>query len=154
MKKNRYIFVCSFVYNFVLSIMGFSLVYLLTDRFNFSAGMIGASVALGSLCYFLCCNIYQRLGVRLGDGLKPQRVIPASVAAAVLSAILLALVRVPWIVVGAYVLIQGSSGFFWPPIMAWFTQGLDEAELNRDISRFNRCWMGVGLAGHLISGIL
>jgi predicted MFS family arabinose efflux permease len=150
MKKNSYIFACSFLHSFTTSIMGFSLVYLLTDRFGFSAGMIGASVALGSLCYFLCCNIYQRLG----GGLKPQRVIPASVAAAVLAAILLALVRVPWIVVGASVIIQGSSGFFWPPIMAWFTQGLNEAELNRDISRFNRCWMGGSLAGPLIGGVL
>jgi predicted MFS family arabinose efflux permease len=38
--------------------------------------------------------------------------------------------------------------------MAWFTQGLNEEELNRDISRFNRCWMGGGLAGPLISGVL
>jgi hypothetical protein len=38
--------------------------------------------------------------------------------------------------------------------MAWFTKGLDNKTLNRDISIFNRSWMGGGLLGPPVSGAL
>jgi predicted MFS family arabinose efflux permease len=38
--------------------------------------------------------------------------------------------------------------------MAWFTQGLDEEALNRDISVFNQSWMTGNLLGPLIAGAL
>ncbi|MDR1046543.1 MAG: MFS transporter [Treponema sp.] len=150
MKKNGYLFACSFIFSLSLSILGFSLIYLLTDRLGFSPAKVGTYIALGSLCYFLCCNIYQHFCTHL----MPQTIIPTAISICLLASILLALVRSPLIVGFAYCIIQGSSGFFWPPVMAWFTQGLNEEELNRDISRFNLCWMGGGLLGPLVGGVL
>jgi predicted MFS family arabinose efflux permease len=107
-------------------------------------------MATGSVCYFLCCNLYQYFGTTV----RPIRLIFTAVSIVFLSSIVLGYARVPWLAVLAYAFIQGSTGFFWPPVMAWFTQGLNEAELNRDISVFNRSWMSGNLLGPPVSGAL
>ncbi|GHU17681.1 hypothetical protein FACS1894163_08880 [Spirochaetia bacterium] len=150
MKKNHFLFACSFFFSLALNILGFSLVYLLTDRFAFKSGQIGSYVAMGSVSYFLSCNLYNRFGFQG----RPERIIPAAVFVTLISSIVLGQARAPWLVALSYILLQGSAGFYWPPLMAWFTQGLDEVELNREISRFNRSWMAGALIGPLIGGAL
>ncbi|MDR1971841.1 MAG: MFS transporter [Treponema sp.] len=147
-KRNRLLFTASFFFSLASNILSFSLVYLLTDRFNFSPGQVGTYLAAGSLCYFLCCNLYHRFAIR------PTLLIPSAAALSLLSSVVLGQAAFPWLAALAYALIQGSAGFFWPPIMAWFTQGLDETALNRDISVFNRSWMSGNLLGPLVSGAL
>jgi predicted MFS family arabinose efflux permease len=134
MKKNRLLFLCSFLFSLSSNILGLSFVYLLTDRFSFNPGGVGAYVAMGSFAYFLGCNIYHRTQGR------PWRVIPVAVSVTFVSSVLLAQVRDYRVVAVCYILVQGSTGLYWPPVMAWFTQGLGEAALNRDISVFNRRW--------------
>jgi predicted MFS family arabinose efflux permease len=58
------------------------------------------------------------------------------------------------IAVASWCLLQASTGFYWPPLQAWFTQGLSEEALNRDISWFNRCWMSGSLLGPFLGGLL
>jgi predicted MFS family arabinose efflux permease len=148
MKKNPLLFVCSFLFSLASNILSLSFVYLLTDRFSFSPGGVGVYVAMGSFAYFLGCNIYHRTQGR------PWRVIPAAVSVAFVSSVFLSHVRDYRVVALCYILVQGSTGLYWPPIMAWFTQGLDEGALNRDIGIFNRSWMMGNLLGPLIAGAL
>jgi predicted MFS family arabinose efflux permease len=148
MKKNHLLFVCSFLFNLSSNILGLSFVYLLTDRFSFNPGGVGVYVAMGSFAYFLGCNIYHRTQGR------PWRVVPAAVFLTFVSSVFLGYIRDQWVAAFCYILVQGSAGFFWPPIMAWFTQGLDQGDLNRDIGVFNRSWMMGNLLGPLIAGTL
>jgi predicted MFS family arabinose efflux permease len=149
-KKNHVLFIASFVFSLSGNILSFSLVYLLIDRFDFTPSRVGTYFAVGSVCYFLCCNLYRRFGTTI----RPTLILPAAVVIVLISSILLSLVRDPRLAILSYALIQGGTGFFWPPIMAWFTQGLDEAGLNRDISIFNRSWMSGNLLGPPIAGAL
>jgi predicted MFS family arabinose efflux permease len=148
MKKNHLLFVCSFLFSLSSNILSLSFVYLLTDRFSFNPGGVGVYAAMGSFAYFLGCNIYHRTQGR------PWRVIPLAVSVTFVSSIFLGHIRDHRIVAFSYILVQGSTGFFWPPIMAWFTQGLDEGALNRDIGIFNRSWMMGNLLGPLVAGTL
>ncbi|GHV39304.1 hypothetical protein AGMMS49546_11130 [Spirochaetia bacterium] len=150
MKKNQFLFACSFFFSIASNILSFSIVYLLTDRFAFNPGQVGSYAALGALSYFCGCNLYHRFGA-LG---RPSRIISGAVIMAILSSIVLGHARDSRLVALSYFLIQGSAGLYWPPLMAWFTQGLDEMELNREISRFNRCWMTGTLLAPLIGGAL
>jgi DHA1 family multidrug resistance protein-like MFS transporter/DHA1 family quinolone resistance protein-like MFS transporter len=148
--RNRLLFAASFFFSFSGSILGFSLVYLLTDRFGLNPGQVGTYLALGFLSYFLCCNLYHFFGTAV----SPTRIIPAAVAVVLLSSLALSRVKSPLLAALAYVLVQGGTGLFWPPLMAWFTRGLDNRALNRDISIFNRSWMSGALLGPPISGAL
>jgi predicted MFS family arabinose efflux permease len=148
--RNQILFICAFVYSFSLNILSFSLIYILTDRFSFSAGQVGAALALGTAFYFTGCNLYQRFFNRY----RPKMIIPPAVFCCFLSALFLGLTKSGAAAIAAWSLIQGSTGFFWPPVMAWFTQGASEAQLNRDISWYNRAWMAGLLLGPLAGGIL
>jgi predicted MFS family arabinose efflux permease len=148
MKKNQLLFVCSFLFSLSSNILSLSFVYLLTDRFSFNPAGVGAYVSMGSFAYFLGCSIYHRTQGR------PWRVIPVAVAVTFVSSVLLGQVRDYRVVAICYVLVQGSTGLYWPPLMAWFTQGLGEDALNRDIGVFNRSWMMGNLLGPLIAGAL
>jgi predicted MFS family arabinose efflux permease len=148
--KNKILFFCSFFYCLGVNILSFSLIYLLTDRFVFSSGQVGSSIALGSGCYFVGCFLYQQFG---GRG-KLQHIIPAAVGCCIISALLLNFTKSGAIAVASWSLLQIATGFYWPPLQAWFTQGLSEEALNRDISWFNRCWMSGSLLGPFLGGVL
>ncbi|AEF81139.1 MFS transporter [Leadbettera azotonutricia] len=148
--RNNILFLCAFFYSFSINILSFTLLYLLTDKFGFSAGQVGASLALGTGIYFLGCTIYQRFG---NKG-KPKYILPAAVFCSFISTFILALTTSGSAAVITWGFIQGATGFFWPPLMAWFTQGLDETELNHDISWYNRAWMSALLIGPLVGGAL
>jgi predicted MFS family arabinose efflux permease len=125
-------------------------VYLLTDRFSLDPGQVGTYLAGGSLSYFLCCNLYHRFGTAI----PPTRIIPAAVAVVFLSSLALGRAGSSLLAALSYILVQGGTGLFWPPLMAWFTRGLDNRALNRDISIFNRSWMSGNLLGPPVSGAL
>jgi predicted MFS family arabinose efflux permease len=148
--RNGLLFAASFFFSLSGSILSFSLVYLLTDRFSLNPGQVGTYVALGFLSYFLCCHLYHRFGTAA----SPCRIIPAAVAVVFISALALSLAGSPLLAALAYVFVQGATGFFWPPVMAWFTRGLDERGLNRNIAAFNGSWMSGVLLGPPISGAL
>jgi predicted MFS family arabinose efflux permease len=148
--RNNILFICAFFYSFSTNILSFTLLYLLTDKFSFSAGQVGASLALGTGFYFLGCTLYPRLGNRG----KPKFIIPAAVSCCFIATCFLISTKSGPAAVLAWGLIQICSGFFWPPLSAWFTQGLNEVELNHDISWYNRAWMSASLLGPFIGGLL
>jgi MFS family permease len=148
--RNRLLFAGAFVFCFTTTMLSFALIYLLKDRFTFDSGQIGSSMALGSAVYFSSCFLYQRVGSRW----KPQLVLPLAVFGCLVFSLLLGLTSTGAVAVTAWCAIQLSTGFFWPPIQAWFTRGLSEAELNRDIGWFNRSWMSGSLLAPLAGGFL
>jgi predicted MFS family arabinose efflux permease len=150
LSRNQILFTCAFVYSFSLNILSFSLVYILTDRFGFGAGQVGAALAVGTAFYFTGCTLYQHFFNKR----RPKTIIPLAVFCCFISVLLLGLTKSGAAAIAAWSLIQGSTGFFWPPVMAWFTQGVSEARLNRDISWYNMAWMAGLLLGPLAGGFL
>jgi predicted MFS family arabinose efflux permease len=148
--RNRSLFVCSFLFCLSTTMLSFSLIYLLKDRFGFGAGGIGSSIALGSVFYFFGCYLYQWFGSRIPG----WRVLPVAAGCCLLFSLLLGLTKSGGLAVAAWGAVQLSTGFFWPPLQAWFTRGLGEAELNRDIGWFNRSWMTGSFLGPLAGGTL
>jgi predicted MFS family arabinose efflux permease len=148
--RNQILFISAFVFSFAANILAFSYVYILTDRFSFRAGQVGAAVALGTAFYFIGCNVYHYFFNRR----RPKLIIPSAVSCCFASALFLGLTKSGAGAIAAWALIQVSTGFFWSPVMAWFTQGTTEAELNRHISWFNRAWMTGVLLGPLVGGFL
>ncbi|MDR2785812.1 MAG: MFS transporter [Treponema sp.] len=148
--RNGLLFGASFLFSLSGNMLSFSLVYLLTDRFSLNPGQVGAYLAMGSLSYFLCCNLYHHFGTAV----SPTRIIPAATAVVFLSSLAVSQAGSSLLAALAYILVQGGTGLFWPPLMAWFTRGLDNRALNRDISIFNRSWMSGNLLGPPVSGAL
>jgi len=150
MKKQYYVFACSFFYNLGGCILGFSLIYRLTDRFLFNPGQVGTFIALGQISFFIGCNLYHRFGSLY----NPARVFTVSGIVAFAVSFIIVYSRVLGPVYVSYWILSVCSGLFWPPVMAWLTSGLSGKELNREISIFNRSWMSGNLIGPLLAGTL
>ena len=150
MKKNYYIFACSFFFSLGGNILGLSLIYRLTDRFSFSPGQIGSFVAMGQLFYFLGCNLYHRFG----SIVNPIKIFPVAAAVVFAASIPVGFAPSRAFVYAAYWIMQIATGLFWPPVMAWLTGELSQKELNRQISIFNRSWMAACIIGPLAAGAL
>ena len=149
MRKYFHIFACTFFYSLGANILGFSMIYRLTDKFLFATGQIGIFLALGSVFYFLGCNLYHRFGYVL----NPVKVYTTAVAIVFLASLPMGFGSIA-LVYASYWILQISAGFFWPPIMAHLTAGLGGRELDRVISIYNRSWMAGLLVGPLVSGTI
>ena len=150
MKKQYFVLACSFFFCLGGNILNFSLVYRLADRFTFTPGQIGAFIALGQLFYFSGCNLYHRFG----SAMNPGRIFPAAAAVVFLTSIPLGHAGAKPLIYASYWLLQIGTGFYWPPVMAWLTGGLNDEDLNREIGLFNRSWMGANIVGPLLAGAL
>jgi predicted MFS family arabinose efflux permease len=148
MKKNYFVFASSFFFSLAGNMQSFSLIYRLADWYSFNAGQIGIFIALGQFSYFLGCNVYHRFG----SSLNPAKAFTAASVTVLLAALPLGFVRIQAVAYASFWVLSLATGFFWPPVMAWLTGGLADKELNREISIFNRSWMGANIAGPLIAG--
>ena len=150
MKKQHYVYACSFFYALGGNILNLTLVFHLADRFGFSPAQIGIYFALGQFSFFMGCNLYHRFGAAL----DPIRVFPFAALVAFLASLPLGLAKAPFLIYAAYWLLQMAGGFHWPPMIAWLNMGLKGQELSRTISLFNRSWILGNILGPLISGFL
>ena len=107
-------------------------------------------MALGQLFYFIGCNLYRRFG----SVFEPIRIFPIAAIVVFLASIPLSFARTTVAVYVTYWIMQLSTGFYWPPVMAWLTAGLNEKEMNREISIYNRSWMGAIILAPLTAGTL
>ena len=96
------------------------------------------------------CNLYHRFG----SAFIPVKVFNVSAVLVFLASVPLGYTRILGLVYAAYWVLQICSGFFWPPVMAWLTSGLNRQELNREIGLYNRSWMAGSIIGPLVSGFL
>ena len=150
MRRNTVLFSSTFVMSLSGNMLVFSLVYLLADRFGLKGGAIGLFLALGYGAYMAGCTLYNRMDAAV----SPGKLLPASALVMGLAALLLWGTPRPVVAALAYALIQGTTGFFWPPLMGWFTRGLSARELNRDMGRFNQSWTTGGLLAPFTAGFL
>jgi MFS family permease len=149
-KKNHFVFVCSFFFCLGGTILNFSLIYRLTDRFSFSPGQIGTYLALGQLFYFFGCNLYHRFG----STINPAKIFTAASVLVFFSALLLTFVRLQGLIYFSYWILQLATSFFWPPVLAWLTTGLSGKKLNREITIYSRSWMAASLIGPPMAGYI
>jgi len=149
-EKHHPMFVCSFFFALGLNFLNFSLIYRLTDSFSFSTGQIGRYIALGQLFYFLGCSLYHRFG----SAVHPSKILPVSVVTVFLASIPLGYFKILGPVYASYCLLQLAASLFWPPTMAWLTEGLSGNELSQQISYFNRSWMAALIIAPPIAGFL
>ena len=150
MNKHFFLFICSFFFALGHNFLNFSLIYRLTDVFSFNPGQVGAFIATGHLFYFFGCVLYHRFG----STANPTRIIPVASVVVFLVSIPLGFVRILGTAYVSYWLLQITSSMFWPPIMAWLTEGLSGSELSRRISHFNRSWMSALIIAPPLAGFL
>ena len=148
MKKHYFIFAAAFFFALGSNILGFSLIFRLTDLFSFTPGRIGIFIAFGQLAFFLGANLYHRFGAAF----DPDRVFPVAALMAFTASIPLSFIPVEAVAYVSYWILMMGGGLFWPPVMAWLTAGLDNNDMNREMGIFNRCWMGALMVGPLIAG--
>ena len=136
--------------NLNLTMLGLSLVYFLADKFGQGAGMICLFFALGYGTYFLGCTLYHRWD----DKIRPAGSLIS--AAALIALLSLGLYFSPrfGLALGALLLLQGSLGFFWPPLMGWVSAGLEGRDLGRNLGQFNQSWSTGALLGPFVAGWL
>ena len=150
MKKYHFIYACSFFYIFGHNVLNFSLIYRLRDMFSFSTGQIGAYIAFGNFFFFLGCIIYYRFGTAF----NPSKILPISTTAVFLASIPLGYFRVLSPVYVSFWLLMFSTSLFWPPILAWLTEGLSGNELSSKISYFSRSCMAALIIAPPVAGQL
>ncbi len=150
MRRNHLLFAGAFIMNLNLTMLGLALVYFLADKFGLGAGMIGLFFALGYGTYFLGCTLYHRWDERI----RPAgSLVTAAFLIALLSLGLYHAPRVP-LALAALLVLQGSLGFFWPPLMGWVSTGLEGRELGRNLGQFNQSWSTGALLGPFAAGWL
>ena len=150
MRKRNLVLASSFFFSLGTNILGFSLIFRLSDRFSFTTGKIGAFIALGQLFYIIGCNIFQFFG----SVLDPFKCFSAATAVVFITSIPIGFSGSPSLLYVSYWIFSAATGLFWPPIMAWLTGGLNDTSLNREISFFNRSWSMGNILGPLIAGTL
>jgi hypothetical protein len=94
------------------------------------------------------------LYLRFFSGFEPQKIFPIAAIVSFVSSIPVGFARVQVITYAAFWLLLLCTGFFWAPIMAYLTGGLDAKELSHKLGHFNRSWMAASMLGPLIAGNL
>lgn len=150
MRRNPLLFFSSFMMNLNLTMLNLALVYHLADRFALEAGFIGLFVAMGFGSYFAGCNIYNSLESKV----SPRFSLPLS--SGIIGALSLGIFFSPQIIpaLAGLLILQGSLGFYWPPLMGWISVGLEGKELNKNLGYFNQSWSIGALLGPFAAGWL
>lgn len=150
MRRNHLLFTGAFIMNLNLTMLGLALVYFVADKFGQGAGMIGLFFALGYGTYFFGCTLYHRWD----DRIRPAGSLIS--AASLIALLSLGLYLAPRfsLALGALLILQGSLGFFWPPLMGWVSAGLEGKELGRNLGQFNQSWSTGALLGPFVAGWL
>ena len=150
MKKHTLMFTCTFFFALGHNFLNFSLIYRLTDMFLFTPGQVGTFMASGQIFYFLGLTLYHRFG----STMHPVKIIPVAASLVLTASIPLGFATALGPAYASFWLLQFSSSLFWPPVMAWITEGLSGNELGRKISYFNRCWMAALIIAPPLAGYL
>jgi len=150
MKKHTLMFACSFFFALGHNFLNFSLIYRLTDMFFLNPGQVGTFMASGQIFYFLGLVLYHRFG----STIHPVKIIFVASVLVLTASIPLGFARVLGLAQVSFWLLQFASSLFWPPVMAWLTEGLSGNELGQKISYFNRSWMAALIVAPPLAGYL
>ena len=150
LKPFHFLFACTFFFCLGGVLLNFSLVYHLADRFFFTPGQIGTYLALGNLFYFVGTTFY----LRIGSKFNPAKIFPVAAGLVFLASIPIGYARTPSILYVFFWILQLSTAFFWPPILAHITSGFVGKELNLRISQFSRSWMAALMLAPILGGVV
>ncbi|MBI9101891.1 MAG: MFS transporter [Spirochaetales bacterium] len=134
----------------VLTGIAFGLIFLLSDRFIFSAGKIGFYLAIGYAAYMAGLSIFRRVE----DRIDVRFCLPVAAMVITGASVTIYLSHTAGVTALAWGILQGMTAFYWPPLMGWISSGLEGKELNRDLGRFNQSWSIGALFGPFITGVL
>ncbi|NLO61760.1 MAG: MFS transporter [Spirochaetales bacterium] len=140
----------SFIAQFAISMVNFSLIYHLRAMFSLSAQMIGIAASTYTLSYFFFCIMLEQPCSHI----RPRHCVEVSMIGMSLSIIWIIWSRQIWQVFFALILYGLFMAMLWPQVMGWLSRGKEGERLNRATSSFNFSWsFGAGLSP-LLAGFL
>ncbi len=148
LKKTAVLFPAAFLMNVNLSLINFSLIFLLKDSLGLNASVIGWYFAVGSAGYTAGCMLL----TRVQDKINPALSMLGSVFLMLGSIAMLIRVESAAAALVLYLAFATAPAFFWPQLMGWFSTGLDNRNLGKAVARFNISWSTGALTGPLVGG--
>ena len=140
----------AFLASFGIGVINFVMIFIVKERFSASADTVGWFTAIWALSYFCGCILLKRPADKMG----PR----ASMATMSLgSALLLGLFLVFPSLTSAFITYATYGficAFFWPPLMAWLSTGLEGSRLGKATSLFNLSWSAGGVFAPYVGGLL
>ena len=141
---------CSFFVNLALGIISFSMLFIVKERFGADAQTVGWFTALCPMTYFVGCTFINKIANSIGPRISMAIMLLGTSAAFGLFLILPSLVSA-FIIYGLYGFL---TAFFWPPLMAWLSAGLEGQALGKTMATFNLSWSSSGIFAPYIGGLL
>jgi DHA1 family multidrug resistance protein-like MFS transporter/DHA1 family quinolone resistance protein-like MFS transporter len=148
--KNIVLLPCAVLAAVGISMMTFSLLFYVRDVFDAPPGIVSIFAAMFTFSYSVSCFAMRPVFNRL----LPRYAIILSV---VLMALWVFCILMTTVLSAAFVfivLVGISNSFFWPPLMGWFSAGLERRTLSRSLSYFNVSWSSGMILGPFLGGIL
>lgn len=133
----------SFLAQFTIAMVNFSLVYFMREKHGLSSSAIGIASSLYTLFYFLFCIVYSKL---LANVRKKKKVFLSlsGMALAILFVLLSTNKALLYISLSLYGV---AMGLLWPNVEAWITASAEGGELSKAVSSFNFSWsFGAGIS--------
>ena len=132
------------------SCLNFALVFYSHDKFGADAFQASLFGSLYSLSYLFCCSF----GGKLLQKIPPLNSIIASLCCCIIGLFLM--INAPSLHV-AYVIetfIGIFVAFYWPQLMGWLSQGLEDKQLSHATSFFNFSWSTGTIIAPFLAGCL
>ena len=143
MGSRKKLAISSFLAQFTIAMVNFSLVYFMRDKHGLSSAAIGIASSLYTLFYFLFCLVYGRFLSNVGNKGKV-------VASLIGMAMAIAFVLLSPNSISLYIALSlygVAMALLWPNIEEWITQSLEGEELSKAVSSFNFSWsFGAGIS--------
>ena len=133
-----------------LSILGFSLLFYVRDTFNATVGIVSIFVAMIPLFYFIGCVLLKPLH----KSLQPRHSIILATALESFCTIGILLTDSLVVAFAFSALFGLSASLFWPPLMGWYSAGVEKKTLNRLLSYFSFSWSAGVITGPYLGGLL
>jgi PPP family 3-phenylpropionic acid transporter len=150
MKRTIILFPAAFLMNTNLGLVNFAVIFYLKDSLSISPSVIGWFFAAGALGYVLGCMLLRKIQNRI---LPPVSMF-ITIILTIFSVFMIILADSTILVLIFYLVFAAAPAFYWPQLMGWFSNGLDNKSLGSSISKFNISWSTGALTGPLIGGIL
>ncbi|MBN2508835.1 MAG: MFS transporter [Spirochaetales bacterium] len=144
------LYATSFAANLAIGLLGFGLLFYLSDSFGVSPSRIGWINGVWALAYLLGC-----LGTKgVISRFPPPLMLSTASMFMALSALGIFVSGSSWFITGAYIFFGFSTSLFWPPLMGWLSRGLEGKDLGAALSRFNLSWSSGSALSPYAGGLL
>lgn len=143
MGSRKKLAISSFLAQFTIAMVNFSLVYFMRDKHGLSSAAIGIASSLYTLFYFLFCLIYGKFLSSVGN---KKKVVASLIGMAMAIAFVL-LSPNSGVLYLALSLYGVAMALLWPNVEEWITSSQEGDELSKAVSSFNFSWsFGAGIS--------